>query len=134
MANFNIKRLGEDIRREISAAVSGVKDPRVAKGFVTITRVELTNDMSYCKVWVACMGGSERTAKAVEGMTAASGYFKKQIAGAVRMRKIPELIFQPDNSLEYSEHIEDIIAHLPKPAENPNGDNAENSEEDGNED
>lgn len=116
MANFNIKRLGEDIRREISAAVSGVKDPRVADGFVTITRVELTNDMSYCKVWVACMGGSDRTARAVEGMTAASGYFKKQIAGAVRMRKIPELIFKADNSLEYSEHIEDIIAHLPKPA------------------
>ncbi len=117
MANFNIKRLGEDIRREISAAVSGVKDPRVAEGFVTITRVELSNDMSYCKVWVACMGGSERTARAVEGMTAASGYFKKQIAGAVRMRKIPELIFKPDNSLEYSEHIEDIIAHLPKPSQ-----------------
>lgn len=129
MANFNIKRLGEDIRREISAAVSGVKDPRVADGFVTITRVELTNDMSYCKVWVACMGGSERTAKAVEGMTAASGYFKKQIAGAVRMRKIPELIFKSDNSLEYSEHIEDIIAHLPKPA-----DSDDNSGEGGNED
>lgn len=127
MANFNIKRLGEDIRREISAAVSGVKDPRVADGFVTITRVELSNDMSYCKVWVACMGGSERTAKAVEGMTAASGYFKKQIAGAVRMRKIPELIFKPDNSLEYSEHIEDIIAHLPKPANS--SDNEEGGDE-----
>lgn len=112
MANFNIKRLSEDIRREISAAVSGVKDPRVAEGFVTITRCELTNDMSYCKVWVACMGGSERTAKAVEGMTAASGYFKKQIVAAVRMRKIPELIFKPDNSLEYSEHIEEIIAQI----------------------
>ena len=134
MANFNIKRLSEDIRREISAAVSGVKDPRVADGFVTVTRCELTNDMSYCKVWVACMGGSERTAKAVEGMKAASGYFKKQIAGAVRMRKIPELIFQPDNSLEYSEHIEDIIAHLPKPAEDrlsaSDGSDKEESDED----
>lgn len=132
MANFNIKRLGEDIRREISAAVSGVKDPRVANGFVTITRVELSNDMSYCKVWVACMGGSERTAKAVEGMTAASGYFKKQIAGAVRMRKIPELIFKSDNSLEYSEHIEDIIAHLPKRADDASDNDS--SEEDGDDD
>ena len=130
MANFNIKRLSEDIRRAISAAVSGVKDPRVADGFVTVTRCELTNDMSYCKVWVACMGGSERTAKAVEGMTAASGYFKKQIAGAVRMRKIPELIFQPDNSLEYSEHIEDIIAHLPKPAEADASDGSDKEESD----
>lgn len=117
MANFNIKRLSEDIRRELSSAVGGVKDPRVADGFVTITRCELTNDMSYCKVWVACLGGGERTAKAVEGMTAASGYFKKRIAARIRMRKIPELVFQSDNSLEYSEHIENIIANLPKPAE-----------------
>lgn len=117
MANFNIKRLNEDIRRELSAAVSGVKDPRVANGFVTVTHCELTSDMSFCKVGVACMGGEDRTKKAVEGMNAAKGYFKKCIAGAIRMRKIPELIFQADNSLEYSAHIEDIIAHLPKPVD-----------------
>lgn len=116
MPNFNIKRLNEDILRELSAAVSGVKDPRVANAFVTITRTELTSDLSYCKVWVACMGGAERTDKACEGMKAASGYFKKMIAARVRMRKMPELIFVPDNSLEYSEHIESIIAKLPKPA------------------
>lgn len=130
MANFNIKRLNEDIRRELSAAVGGVKDPRVADGFVTITHCELTNDMSYCKVGVACMGGEDRTAKAVEGMTAASGYFKKCLAARIRMRKIPELIFQADNSLEYSEHIENIIANLPKPVEDNGGDNAEEDSHD----
>ena len=129
MANFNIKRLSEDIRRELSAAVSGVKDPRVAEGFVTITRCEVTNDMSYCKVWVACMGGTERTDEAVRGMTAAAGYFKKQIAARIRMRKIPELIFQADNSLEYSEHIENIIANLPKHVED-NADSGEEADED----
>lgn len=128
MPNFNIKRLNEDIRRELSSAVSGVKDPRVSEGFVTITGCELTNDMSYCKVRVACMGGEQRTAKAVEGMNAAAGYFKKQIAARIRMRKIPELIFQPDNSLEYSEHIEDIIAHLPPHVKD--GEEGEDSDED----
>lgn len=117
MPNFNIKRLNEDILRELSAAVAGVKDPRVANAFVTVTRTELTSDLSYCKVWVACMGGAERTEKACEGMKAAGGYFKKCIAARVRMRKMPELIFIPDNSLEYSEHIEGIIAKLPKPVE-----------------
>lgn len=115
MANFNIKRLSEDIKREISAAVSEVKDPRVAKNFVTVTHCEVTNDLSYCKVHIACMGGEGRTAKAVEGMTAASGFFKKCIS-KIKMRKIPELIFLPDNSLDYSEHIEQILAGL-KPAE-----------------
>lgn len=117
MPNFNIKRLNEDILRELSAAVAGVKDPRVAEAFVTVTRTKLTSDLSYCKVWVACMGGAERTQKACEGMKAAGGYFKKCIAARVRMRKMPELIFIPDNSLEYSEHIEEIIAKLPKPVE-----------------
>ena len=117
MANFNLKRLSEDIKRELSSAVSGVKDPRVSKNFVTVTHVELTSDLSYCKVHIACLGGEGRTAKAVEGMTAASGYFKKAIAARIRMRKMPELIFLPDNSLEYSAHIEEIHAKLPKPAQ-----------------
>lgn len=117
MANFNLKRLSEDIKRELSSAVSGVKDPRVSKNFVTVTHVELTSDLSYCKVHIACLGGEGRTVKAVEGMTAASGYFKKAIAARIRMRKMPELIFLPDNSLEYSAHIEEILAKLPKPAQ-----------------
>ena len=117
MANFNIKRLSEDIKREISAAVGGVKDPRVAKNFVTVTHCEVTNDLSYCKVHIACLGGEDKTSKAVEGMTAASGYFKKRIATAIRVRKIPELIFLPDNSLEYAALIEDIISKLPKPVQ-----------------
>lgn len=129
MANFNIKRLSEDIKREISAAVSGVKDPRVSKNFVTVTHCELTNDMSYCKVHVACLGGEGRTDKAVEGMTAASGYFKKAIASRIRMRKMPELIFLPDNSLEYSAHIEEIIAKLQKPAQQDDEEPEEPDEE-----
>lgn len=117
MANFNLKRLSEDIKRELSSAVSGVKEPRVSKNFVTVTHVELTSDLSYCKVHIACLGGEGRTAKAVEGMTAASGYFKKAIAARIRMRKMPELIFLPDNSLDYSAHIEEILAKLPKSAQ-----------------
>ncbi|MCI5668469.1 MAG: 30S ribosome-binding factor RbfA [Oscillospiraceae bacterium] len=129
MANFNLKRLSEDIKREISAAVSGVKDPRVSRNFVTVTHVELTSDLSYCKVYIACLGGEGRTSKAVEGMTAASGYFKKAIAARVRMRKMPELIFLPDNSLEYSAHIEEILSKLPKPAQQEDEEAEEPDEE-----
>lgn len=132
MANFNIKRLNEDIKREISAAVGGVKDPRVAKNFVTVTHCEVTNDLSYCKVMIACMGGEERTAKAVEGMTAAAGYFKKCISSRIRVRKIPELIFLADNSLEYSAHIEDIIAgfHRDEPREDASAEDTEVQDDD----
>ena len=90
---------------------------------------ELTSDLSYCKVHIACLGGEGRTAKAVEGMTAASGYFKREIAARIRMRKMPEFIFLPDNSLEYSEHIEKIIAGLPKPVEDTAKEEAEEPDE-----
>ena len=131
MANFNIKRLNEDIKREISAAVSGVKDPRVAKSFVTVTHCEVTNDLSYCKVLIACMGGEWRTAQAVEGMNAAAGYFKKCISARIRVRKIPELIFLPDNSLEYSEHIDRIIDGLHKNSRDTDSEQ-EGADDDGN--
>ncbi len=129
MANFNIKRLSEDIKRELSSAVSGVKDPRVSKNFVTVTHCELTSDLSYCRVHIACLGGEGRTAKAVEGMTAASGYFKKAVAARIRMRKMPEFIFLPDNSLEYSAHIDEIIAKLPKPAQRTDEEDTEITED-----
>ena len=131
MANYNLKRLSEDIKRELSAAISGVKDPRVAKNFVTVTDCELTSDLSYCRVHIACLGGEGRTAKAVEGMTAASGYFKKAIAGRVRMRKMPELIFLPDNSLEYSAHIDEILAKLPKPVQTEEAENTDETNSEG---
>ncbi len=114
MANFNLQRLSEDIKREISAAVSDIKDPRVSKSLVTVTHCEVTSDLSYCKVGIACMGGKQRTESAVEGMRAASGFLKKRIASAIRIRKMPELVFQPDNSLEYSAHIEEIISGFHK--------------------
>lgn len=127
MANFNLQRLSEDIKREISAAVSDIKDPRVAKALVTVTHCEVTSDLSYCRVKIACMGGTERTESAVEGMKAASGFIKKRIASAIRIRKMPELVFLPDNSLEYSAHIEEIISGFHK------GDNADNMDNGGKE-
>lgn len=118
MASFNVARLSEDIKREISAHIRDVKDPRVSGGLVSVTHCELTNDLSYCKIFVSSLGGEEKTAEAVEGLKSASGYLKKQLAARIKMRKMPELIFVPDNSLEYYQHIEEVIKHLPKPAAN----------------
>ena len=113
MANFNIDRLSEDIKREISVAVRDIKDPRVAGKLVSITGCSLTSDMSYCKLYVSCMGSEAKTDKAVAALTDASGSFKRRINQRIKMRKLPELIFLPDNSLDYYSHIEKIIESLP---------------------
>ncbi|MBE6881067.1 MAG: 30S ribosome-binding factor RbfA [Ruminococcaceae bacterium] len=114
MANFNISRLSEDVKREISVALRDIKDSRIANGLVSVSHCELTNDLSYCKVYISSLEGGEKTDDAVECLKTAAGFFKKRINQRIKMRKIPELIFLPDNSLDYYEHISDVISKLPK--------------------
>ncbi len=117
MANFNISRLNEDVKREISVALRDIKDSRISDGLVSVSHCELTNDMSYCKVYISSLEGGEKTEEAVECLKKAAGFFKKRINQRIKMRKIPELIFLPDNSLDYYDHITDVINKLPKTSE-----------------
>lgn len=114
MANYNIGRLSEDIKRELSTALRDIKDSRIRDWLVSISNVDLTSDLSYCKVYVVCLEGGEKTEAAVEILKKASGFFKKKINARIKMRKIPELIFVPDNSLDYYEHIDNVLKGLPK--------------------
>ncbi len=117
MANHNVQRLAEDIKREISVAMQGLKDKAVTEGLVTVTQVDLTNDLSYCKVYVSALGGGEKTEEAVKALQKAEGYFKRIINGRIKMHKLPQLIFTADNSLDYYEKISKIISNLPPAAE-----------------
>ncbi len=117
MPNHNIDRLTEDVKREISAALREIKDSRVSGKIVSVSRVELTNDLSYCKVYVSALGGEESAEEVTEALKKASGFFKKRINSRIKMRKLPELIFLPDNSLEYYDKISRMIDNLPKPRE-----------------
>lgn len=113
MANHNIQRLSEDVKREICAAIRELKDSRVANGIVTVSHLEITSDLSYCKIYVSCLGGGEKTTAAVECLQSAQGFFKKHINSRIKMRKMPELIFVEDNSQDYYEHITKLIDNLP---------------------
>ncbi len=118
MANHNIGRLTEDIKREISVSMSQLKDKNISGGLVTVTQVELTNDLSYCKVYVSALGGGEKTENAVKSLQKAEGFFKKKINARIKIRKMPEIIFLEDNSLDYYEKISKIITQLPKHGDN----------------
>lgn len=116
MANHNMERLSEDVKRELTAAMREIKDPRVSSHLITISHVEVTNDMSYCTVHISCLDGSDAVKEAIVSLTAAQGFFKRRINARIKMRKMPELIFKEDNSLEYYEKIDGIIKKLPKRA------------------
>ena len=76
MPSHRMDRTTEDIKRELTAILREVKDPRVSDYFVSIVRVEVTNDLSYCTVYVSAMEGMEAAKASVKGLTAAQGYIR----------------------------------------------------------
>ena len=104
MANYKMDRTSEDILRELTAILRRVKDPRVS-GMISIVRVEVSNDMSYAKVYISAMEGLEAAKAAVKGLVSAQGYIRRELGAALHLRHVPELRFVPDDSIAYSADI-----------------------------
>lgn len=121
MANHKLGRTTEDIRRELTAIFRGLKDPRVTGCFLSIVRVEVTNDLSYCTVYVSALEGMDAAKGAVKGLKSASGYIRRELGNKLRLRHVPELIFTPTDSIAYSAEISRILNSLdiPKDEEEP---------------
>ena len=108
MPNYRIGRLSEDIKRELSALLRDLKDPRISP-MTSILRCEISPDGSHCKVHVSALEGVAATKETVKGLTSASGYLRKEIGGRLHLRKCPELHFIADFSIAYSAHINELL-------------------------
>jgi ribosome-binding factor A len=84
-----------------------IKDPRV--GFVTITSVSMSADLKRAKVYFSMSGSDEEKGSASEGLRSASSYIKRMLAKRVRLKYVPEILFEFDESLDYGSHIEQLI-------------------------
>ncbi len=103
-----MERLNKDFKREISAILSGMKDARVNQ-YLSVMRAEVTSDLSYAKVYIASLGGFEEARAACAVLARAQGYIKTELSRRLRIRKIPELQFIPDDSVDYYNRINTII-------------------------
>ncbi len=112
MPSHKIERATEDIKRELTAIFRELKDPRVNKAFLSIVRVEVTNDLSYCTVYVSAIEGMDRAKEAVKGLKSASGYIRRELGHRLKLRHVPELIFNATDSIEYSANISRILNSL----------------------
>ena len=111
MPSHRMGRTTEDIRRELTAILREVKDPRV-QGMISIVRVEVTNDLSYCTVYISSMEGMEQAKTAVKGLKSAAGFIRRELASSLYLRHVPELIFKATDSIEYGAHISKILHDL----------------------
>lgn len=112
MANHKLGRTTEDIKRELTDILRHVKDPRVSDAFISIIRVEVTNDLSYCNVYISAMEGLERAKLALKGLKSASGFIRRELGNRLKLRHVPELIFHATDSIEYSANISRILNSL----------------------
>ena len=113
MAKERINKINEEVRRELSAILREVKDSRIPM-MTSVVAVNVTNDLSYAKVYVSVMGDEAVKKKALEGLKSASGFIRREIGRRVSLRHTPEFIFQIDNSIEHGAHINEMLAGLKK--------------------
>ena len=110
MSNNRLNRINEEIQRELSGLIRGIKDPRV-DGVVSITAVETTGDLRYAKVYISVLN-KENSAKVMSGLKSASGYLRRELGRAVNLRYTPELIFETDDSIGHGARIFDILKQV----------------------
>ena len=107
------ERVQEALRQEISkVALEEIKDPRI--GFLTITKVELTKDLRYAKVYFSVLGGAKEKALALKGLNSAKGYIKVVVADRIKLRLVPEISFRIDESIEHTKEIYDLFERIKK--------------------
>ncbi|GJM83790.1 ribosome-binding factor A [Paenibacillus sp. HMSSN-139] len=89
---------------------SELKDPRI--GFVTVTGVDVTSDLSQAKVYLSVFGDEEKKSESLKGLEKATGFLRTEIGKRIRLRHTPELIFKIDESIAYGSRIEKLLGEI----------------------
>ncbi|MGQ9572373.1 MAG: 30S ribosome-binding factor RbfA [Dehalococcoidia bacterium] len=117
--NRRLQRLAGLFRQELSELLlREVKDPRLA-GLVSITRVVISPDLRHARVYVSIMGSEEEKVTTLDGLTAAAPFLRRELNSRVTLRRIPELSFQRDESLEQGSRVIDLLKQIANGTENP---------------
>jgi ribosome-binding factor A len=112
-AKYHRGRLGEALREEIETIVEGeLGDPRI--GLVNVSRVELADDSRSARVFVVVEGNDDETELSLEGLSAAVGYIRREIAERLHLRRAPELIFVLDRSEKYQARVDELLKRTKK--------------------
>lgn len=105
-------RLAGEIKRDLIEIFSNeIRDPNI-DSMVSITDVEVTNDLSYAKIYVSKLGSQKDRENLIEALTKANGFIRSALSKRLQIKKVPEINFYLDESLEYGARIEKIIEEL----------------------
>ena len=130
MPSNRIGRINEEIQRELSDLLRTLKDPRVQKTMVSVTRVDTTADLRYAKVYVSVYD-KDLSREVFKGLKSSGGFLRHELAERLSLRYTPELVWEEDKSITYGARVLDILAKLDIPADEPaEGDEPDDKEAD----
>lgn len=114
MAGFKINRATSDIKLCLSELLREVKDPRVSR-LLSIVKLDVSGDMSYATVYISAIEGSGVTQESVKALNrSANGFLRRELGARMKLRKVPELKFVADNSIQKSSEILAVINSFKK--------------------
>lgn len=103
-----MRRVDEAIRQVIGDALAcDLKDPRV--GFVTVTDVKTSSDLSHARVYVSVLGAEDAREDTMAGLRHAHGFLQRRIAGELRLKRTPTLEFAYDDTSERAMRLDTLI-------------------------
>ena len=111
MNNIKQKRISSDINKALCEIILEESRDSVIKN-ISITGCEVTNDLSFCKVYFTSFEDKPKKELERELNDDTSGYLRTKLASKVALRHTPKLVFKFDESIEYGNNIEHIIAKL----------------------
>ena len=117
MASNRIGRINEEIQRELSSLLRTLKDPRLQNGLLTITHVDTTSDLRYSRIFISAFN-KDQEKEMIKGLKSASGYLRRELGSALKLRYTPELQFIADDSIRQGAHILEMLRNpeVVKPA------------------
>ena len=109
---FRPDRVGDQIRQELSQLLSrgAVHDPGI--GFITLTRVKVSPDLQMARVYYTTLGDEAERRQTAKALERATGFFRRHLGDRLRLRRVPELQFQFDESIAHQDRVEQILRDL----------------------
>jgi ribosome-binding factor A len=105
-------RVGDQIRKELSEMLArgDVHDPGI--GFITLTKVQVSPDLQKARVFYTSLGDPKARIETAKALDRATPYFRRQIGGRLRLRRVPEIEFRFDETIQHQDRIEQILRDL----------------------
>lgn len=111
MTHYRIDRLREQMKAEISDILRReMKDPRL--GFVSVTDVEMSQDLRHAKVYVSILGDEAAKRETIAALQGAVGFVRTEIGRRIRLRHTPEIVFKLDESIERGARIFELLEQI----------------------